>query len=313
MTYSLKDQLVSLGMDQLSISEDAEVLPLPTDDEVAQTVTGSLSDLFAMLRETDLKPTLQDIAWGIVNSFQKATERAERRWDEAADKVKELVEDQDGSEIATSQLEEAIDEARRSEAQMQVCELMRETAAEIYGIELGRSWQPIGGSRLNHSSMTSAMVNGRDYLRATADKKRQARAPEGTPVVFSGGRPTIRDTDANSFADNLFRLLDRVKSRVPDMVLCHGGDSQGVDRFAVNWAEKNKVPHVRFDLERKLGKRAGFVRNDRMLATNPAYVIALEGSGVVERLVETARQRSIQVLDRRGPLCTKPVRHSQVA
>jgi hypothetical protein len=97
------------------------------------------------------------------------------------------------------------------------------------------------------------------------------------------------------------------------MVLCHGGDSQGVDRFAVNWAEKNKVPHVRFDLERKLGKRAGFVRNDRMLATNPAYVIALEGSGVVERLVETSRQRGIQVIDRRGPLCTKPVRHTRAA
>jgi len=313
MTPTLKDQMISLGMDGLSICEDTEVSPLPTDDEVVQTVTGSLSDMFSMLRETDLKPALQDIAWGFVNSFQKATERAERRWDEAAIKVKGLLEDQDGSEISTSQLEEAMEEAKRNEAQLAVCELMRETAADIFGIELGRAWQPIGSSRLNHSGMTSAVVDGRAYLRATADKKREARAPEGTTVVFAGGRPTITDVDANTFADNLFRLLDRVKTRVPDMVLCHGGDSQGVDRFAMNWAQKNKVPTARFDLERKLGKRAGFVRNDRMLSTNPAYVIALEGSGVVERLVETARQRNIQVIDRRGPLCTRPQRPARAA
>jgi hypothetical protein len=150
------------------------------------------------------------------------------------------------------------------------------------------------------------MVEGRAYLKARADTKRAQAMPGGTPVVFSGGRMTIDATDANTFADNLYRTLDRVRERVGDMVLVHGGDSKGVDRFAAGWAERHKIAQVIFNLDARLGQRAGFKRNEQFLSLNPRYVIAYPGNGVLERLVIDAKARRISVVDRRGPLGTPP-------
>jgi hypothetical protein len=51
----------------------------------------------------------------------------------------------------------------------------------------------------------------------------------------------------------------------------------------------------------RLGARAGFKRNERMLSLDPRYVIAFPGNGVLERLVIEAKARRITVVDRRGP------------
>lgn len=97
------------------------------------------------------------------------------------------------------------------------------------------------------------------------------------------------------------------------MVLVHGGDSKGVDRFAAGWAERHKVPQLVFGLDPRLGNRAGFRRNEQMLSLKPRYVIAYPGNGVLERLVIEAKQRRISVVDRRGPLGTPPAELAKAA
>src|SRR3546814_3930565 len=84
------------------------------------------------------------------------------------------------------------------------------------------------------------------------------------------------------------------------MVLIHGGDTKGVDRLASSWAERRGIPQVTFSLDMRLGARAGFKRNERMLSLDPRYVIAFPGNGVLERLVIEAKARRITVVDRRG-------------
>ncbi|MBT1563981.1 hypothetical protein KK467_29105, partial [Klebsiella pneumoniae] len=66
-------------------------------------------------------------------------------------------------------------------------------------------------------------------------------------------------------------------------------------------------------LDRRLGLRAGFRRNEQMLSLNPRYVVAFAGSGVVERLVIQAKEKGISVVDRRGPLGTHPKRVAAAA
>src|SRR3546814_7694192 len=73
-------------------------------------------------------------------------------------------------------------------------------------------------------------------------------------------------------------------------------------RCAASWAEQNGIQQVRFGLDRKLGDRAGFRRNEQMLSLKPRYVIAFQGNGVTERLVIEAKKLNIHVVDRRGPL-----------
>jgi hypothetical protein len=162
--------------------------------------------------------------------------------------------------------------------------------------------------------MTSAVVDGRDFLRARLESRRNAVMPDGTPVVFAGGRLSFQtDQQAKSFAENVWDTLDKVREHVADLVLVHGGDTKGVDRLAASWAERRHVPQLTFSLDRRLGQRAGFHRNERMLSLNPRYVVAFSGNGVLERLVIQAKERGISVVDRRGPLGTHPKRAAREA
>ena len=148
-----------------------------------------------------------------------------------------------------------------------------------------------------------AVVQGRDFLRARSASKRKAAMPEGTPVIFAGGRnrfPT--DDEAKTFASNVWATLDKVHGRVPDMVLIHGGDTKGVDRLAASWAERRGVAQLTFALDMRLGARAGFKRNEQMLSLDPRYVIAFPGNGVLERLVIDAKGAAA------SPLLTAAVR-----
>jgi hypothetical protein len=138
--------------------------------------------------------------------------------------------------------------------------------------------------------------------------------PEGTPVLFAGGRLSF-DTDeqAKTLATNVWDTLDKVRDRVADMVLVHGGDSKGVDRLAASWAERRKVPQLAFGLDSRLGQRAGFKRNEQMLSLKPRCLVAFAGNGVLERLVMQAKERGISVVDRRGPLGTNPKHAARLA
>ena len=69
-----------------------------------------------------------------------------------------------------------------------------------------------------------------------------------------------------------------------------------------------KVVQVTFALDPRLGKRAGFRRNEQMLSLKPRYLVAFAGSGVLERLVVQAKQQGVAVVDRRGPLAINPKR-----
>jgi SLOG family YspA-like protein len=317
MHTSFAAQLAQLELGHLTIERigapDATELPDP--DAVAQTLAAIWSDLFALFPETALEDDSEELAWGIVNLFHRAAAKRSAQVDRATDEIRCLLACADGSEVHTSELETQIARARAAEAAMLGLEAFREAAALLYMQETGSSWRPAGGSRLNHgAALTSAVVDGRDFLRARSETRRRAAMPDGTPVAFAGGRLSFATTEeAKTFADNVWTTLDQVRERVADLVLVHGGDAKGVDRLAAAWAERRKVPQVAFGLDTRLGSRAGFRRNEQMLALNPRYVVAFAGNGVLERLVIQAKEKGVTVVDRRGPLGTHPKCAARIA
>jgi SLOG family YspA-like protein len=310
MRTTFAAQLAQLELGALTIQSTPadRSTELPADEALEQTLTAVWSDLFQLFPGTALEDDAEEIAWAFVNLFHRAATKRGAQIDRATDEIRCLVASNDGSEVQTSELEEQVARAQAAEAAMIGLESLREVAAALYLNETGSSWRPAGGSRLNHSAkLTSAVVDGREFLRARAERSRKAVLPQGTPVVFAGGRLSFpTDVEAKTFASNLWSTLDRVRENVADLILVHGGDSKGVDRLAASWAEQRKVPQVAFGLDRRLGQRAGFRRNEQMLSLNPRYVVAFAGSGVVERLVIQAKQKGISVVDRRGPLGTNP-------
>lgn len=316
MHTSFAAQLAQLELGHLKIERIDTSPGAPPDAEaVEQTLAGIWSDLFALFPATALEEDAEELAWGIVNLFHRASLKRGAQIDRATDEIRCLIASADGSEVHTSELERQIERARKAEAAMLGLESFRETAAFLYLHETGSSWRPAGGSRLNHGAgMTSAVVEGREFLRARAEARRGAAMPEGTPVLFSGGRLSFATPeDAKAFAGNVWDTLDRVREHVGDMVLVHGGDGKGVDRLAAAWAESRKVAQVAFRLDSRLGQRAGFRRNDQMLALKPRYLVAFSGNGVLERLVIQAKEQGISVVDRRGPLGVNPKQAARIA
>lgn len=302
-------KLAGYDLDQLSIVEAPfSASDFPSEDQISQTLAGAWSDLFAMFSGNALESDAEDIAWAFVNLFHRAAQRKSRDLDRASDELRALLASADGSEIQTAKLEEQIERAQAAEASMASYETMREVAASLYIHETGSSWKPMNGSRANTAAkITSAVVNGRDFLATRKARQLQANAIEGTPVIFAGGRCSFAEPEhAKSFGSSVWDTLDKVRANVPDMVLVHGGDTKGADRLAASWAEQRSVQQVTFGLERHLGARAGFKRNEHMLSLDPRYVVAFPGNGVLERLVIDAKARNITVVDRRGPLGTKP-------
>jgi hypothetical protein len=311
MHTSFAAQLAALDLAHLSVQRfENPSTDCPPPEAIEQTLAAIWSDLFALFPETALEDDAEEIAWGLVNLFHRAAAKRSAALDRATDEIRCLIACADGSEVHADELDKQVTRAQRAEAAMLGLEAFREVAAALYMAETGSSWRPAGGSRLNHGArLTSAVVDGRAFLRARAEAKRRATMPEGTPVVFAGGRLAFATTeDAKTCGENVWSTLDKVRERVGDMVLVHGGDSKGLDRIAASWAESRKVVQVAFGLDARLGKRAGFRRNEQMLGLKPRYLVAFAGNGVLERLVIDAKAQGIAVVDRRGPLGTYPKR-----
>lgn len=311
MHTSLAAQLAQLELSHLAIERvDSGPAEPPDQDAITQTLLAIWSDLFALFPETALENDAEEIAWGLVNLFHRAAAKRGAQIDRATDEIRCLLASADGSEVHSSELEKQVDRARSAEVAMLSLEAFRECAATLYLDETGMSWRPAGGSRLNHSpGLTAAVVDSRDFLRARAEARRRAATPQGQPVIFAGGRLSFASADdAATLARSVWNTLDKVRERVADMVLVHGGDAKGLDRLAASWAERRKVAQVPFRLETRLGQRAGFRRNEQMLDLKPRYLVAFAGNGVLERLVIQAKQQGVHVVDRRGPLGTNPKR-----
>ena len=307
MALSLADALAALELGHLEPkAEDLTGMAPPPSEALEQTITAIWSDLFTTLNNSSLERDIEDLGWGVVNLFHRAAAKKHSFIDRLADEIRLLVAEQDGSEIATSNLEEKIDLAKKIEESALCYESMRNTAAALYRHETGKPWIPASGNHIP-IGITAAIIDGRAFLKSRRDRIRDANTPVGTAVVFTGGRLTFATVeDAKTFGDNLLRTLNAVRDRVPDLYLVHGGDMNGIDRLAASWADQNGFAQVRFGLDRKLGDRAGFRRNEQMLSTNPRYLIAFQGNGVSERLVIEAKKAGVRVVDRRGPLGTPP-------
>lgn len=303
MYDSFIDQLSGLDLSGLSIRPAPfNESDFPCENAIEQTLAAVWSDLFAMFSDTALEADAEDIAWGMVNLFHRAASRKSAQLDRASDEIRVLLASADGSEVHSSNLEEQVARAQAAEASMLAFEQMREAAAALYRDETGSSWKPVSGSRTSHSrNLTSAVIDARDFLRARAENRRHALIPEGAPVVFAGGRQSFENAeDARAYADTIWATLDKVRDVVPDLFLVHGGDGKGADRLAASWAEHREVQQLTYSLDRRLGARAGFKRNEQMLSLNPRYVVAFPGNGVTERLVIDAKVRRITVVDRRA-------------
>ena len=236
---------------------------------------------------TQLADERESLLWGFVNALHAQVQRLDRGIDKIAPEMKDLGQEQDGSEIKSRELELLTDRVQNLGDRRDAFEAMRDLAAEGYRAETGDTWRPRNGSHSSQTGkLTSAAIDARDYLRARKDRETSAHLPEGTLVGFTGGKD-FGDVTA------IWHSLDSIKIKYDDMVLLHGG-GPGAEKIAASWAEKNGVHQVvckpNWDRD---GKAAPFRRNDVLLNFLPKGLLAFPGSGITNNLVDKARKIGI--------------------
>ena len=283
---------------QLSIHDE----PMTNDMPDAQSARGAMEmiigTVFDLFRATRMEEFGRDIVWGIVNSFHVTAQRIEKREDDASKKLGDLARCFDPSEIYAVELEETQRICQTLMDCREAMAAMRDYAGEIYRVETGRPFSTIKGSRVS-TGLTASQIDARDFLAARSAQRREDHAPTGPVVIFSGG------TDWHDH-ELLWQALDETHTRIPNMVLATTAQHKGCDQIAHAWAAARGVKTVRFTLNRALGKRAGFVRNEQLLNLKPVHAVVCEGSGIQSNLLTRVREANV-------PYHAFAIRHQRVA
>ena len=269
--------------------DEPDPRPLPE----ARLITGAVADIFdafvATLSDTRLEPDLEELLWAAVNLFHRATGRIERDLDKNEQAQKHSQKEQDGSEIRSVELERLTGEGQTLLERRDSMELFRDQAAEKFERHTGSAWRPRSGSMVNHRALTAATIDSRDFIAARRRADAEVLTPAGAKIAFTGGM------DCNDH-DRIWAVLDKTRSKHPDMVLLHGGSPKGAERIAAAWADNRKVPQIAFKPDwTRHAKAAPFKRNDAMLDALPIGVIMAPGTGIQENLADKARKLGISV------------------
>jgi YspA, cpYpsA-related SLOG family len=269
--------------------DEPDPRPLPEQD-IVRAHLGEIADAFAaMLADTRLEDDLDDLLWSFVNLFHRKLARIEQHLDanEQAQRRSQL--EQNGSEVRSVELERLTAQGMALVERRDAFEFCRDYAAECYEARTGSAWRPRAGSMVNHRTLTSAMIDSREFIAARRRAETQLLVPEGTRIAFTGG------VDCNDHK-RIWDALDRVHAKHPGMVLLHGGTPRGAERIAARWADHRKVAQVVFKPDwTRHAKAAPFKRNDAMLEALPVGLIAFPGSGISAHLADKARMMGIPV------------------
>lgn len=267
---------------------------LPDDQALAGSVADMFDALVCGLGDSALDPDLDELLWSVVNSFHRAAARLERQLDDNEVAQRRLQLEQDGTEIKSVELERLILMGQSLIDRRDALELMRDRAAERYEHQTGSAWRPRTGSMVNHRHLTSAMIDSRDFLAARNRADTELMLPAGPKIALTGGM---------DFNDHtlIWNVLDKARSKHPDMVLVHGGSPKGAELIAAKWADNRNIAQIAFKPDwAKHGKAAPFRRNDAMLDIVPIGAIVFPGTGIQDNFADKARALGIRIGDFRN-------------
>ena len=265
-------------------------LPIPMDDELqGRAVADAFDALIGTIQGTGLASEVEPLAHAFATMFQRRAVSLDQAADRLKMKIRALIDTQDGSEIAESQLDET---QRRFEATWEkalALQLMAETAAECYERETGEHYTPVTGGRTSRRAMETGAVFEAKKLLEQADRDEAARNRVSGTFIAVAGASDWTDTDV------IWRRLDAARTRCPDLVLCHKG-SRGAEKIAAAWAKARKVPQVLFRPNwPAFNKAAPFRANDEMLTAGLRGVILFGGGGIGLNLADKAAEKGLHV------------------
>ncbi len=206
------------------------------DQDDAHTAVEDVMDIIATRLAPDGTPLSQDrseLLYGFVHVLNAQSERLHKRVDSMARELRELIHTQDGSEVRDNDLARKTDQARNLYDRALAFDRLTNTAALTYERLTDLTWR----ARESHKSTVSLTeptrapkVSLADHLKARTWLERA----QGTRIaVVSGQRPD---------RELVWGTLSRLRKEHPDLVVVTGGNKEGADRHAAEWATHYDVP-----------------------------------------------------------------------
>ena len=276
------------GWSRFSPLDEPNTLAMPEADNAARAVDLIFTTVFDLFRGTRMEPAAPQLTTGLVLALATSADRARRNWHGATDRLRDLQERFNGSEVGAVELEEQTIHASSLEEVYNVACAMRDRAIAAWEAETGRAFVTSKRASILHAKHTASFIDSADYLRGMRQRQRDAMSPEGPIVIFSGGT-VWHDVGL------ITRTLDTIKARIPNMVLATTGQPQGADLIALHWARQSGVHVVAFQPNwHRHGKAAGFRRCDQMLSLKHIVEAVLcEGSQNQVYLYERLSKRGV--------------------
>ena len=272
---------------------DIRNIDLPERDAIEHSFTAIANELGDLMLNTGLEKVLEQVSMRWTSQLHSLIAFHERQLDSITQEIKQLIASQDGSEIQSHRLEELQASSQHADQVIEALELMRDTMAANHQMTTGSPWTPQSGSKKTSSTATSAMLDAKDYLAARDKADALRSAPEGFIVAVAG---TASFNDVN----RAYRIFDELHAKHPDLLLLHGGHSQGIDKIAVQWAAVRKVPTLKVapDFKKHGRSKAPFQRNDTIVNEfKPKGVMIFlhpeDRAGVAKNLMQKAEQAGI--------------------
>lgn len=285
-TAQIMDNMALFGPGPIPIEDD----PLPGDlchDIAAASLLDIIHDMF---EGTALEAYTQDITWGLVNIFHQKAIHLNQRLDDIEVRQKAQIHEQDGSEVKALELQTTTERAYALQEHLKAFEDMREAMSDTFTAINGKPWIQRSGSIRATPSLNSAIIDARDFSKTLQKKRETETLIEGPKIGFGGGRDW-------TCTDTIFKMLDRVHGRHPDMVLCHGGQDKGAELIASKWAKSRNVHLIVFKPDfSKFGKAAPFKRNDAMISAKLTGLVLFPGSGITLNLGQKADKAGVKVI-----------------
>ena len=264
----------------------------PCQERTSQEIAVAMEAMTNLCEGTKLEEDQSDLLWGIANIFHGKCTRTSRKIGDLHGEIRQLLREQDGSEVASTALEDKQAEAEALEEKLESLEDLRAAATSIYSELTGQAWRAPSGSVSNRRrGATASVISAREYLAAAKAKEAQRKCPEGPRIAFAGD-----PHGGNILA--VEKALDALRAKYPNMVLVHSNYKKGDDLIARNWADRHEVPQVivGMNFDKHGNKRAGFVRNEEMIALGLQGVVLMPGNGVTKNLGQKAEEAGINVL-----------------
>ena len=205
------------------------------DADDAHTAVEEVLNIIATGIAPDGSPLAEDrneLLYGFVYALNAQAERLHKRVDNMARELRELIHAQDGSEVRDNDLTDKTEEARNLLDRALAFDRLTNTASIAYENLTDRTWR----AREAHKSTFSLTEPSRapkvslaDHLKARTWLERA----QGTRIaVVSGQRPGHA---------LVWGTLSRLLKEHPDLVVVTGGNKNGADQHAAEWATQYGV------------------------------------------------------------------------